>query len=148
MAATSMNGTLRVRRAEGAMRPGAALAAPFSGWRRRAAAAATRPGARRPPPTLLPLSRSCHNTYTRAHAAPQRYILALRIKELSEVLDRLGLRKGGRKAELQTRVMSVFSPEGAGRCGGPGGGGLPRSLSLGVAAAAARPASKRRRRRD
>lgn len=42
----------------------------------------------------------------------QRYILALRIKELTDVLDRLGMRRTGRKAELQARVMSIFG-EGA-----------------------------------
>jgi len=45
----------------------------------------------------------------------QRYILALRVKHLTEVLDRLGMRKGGRKPELQTRLMSVFAQEGSQR---------------------------------
>ena len=40
--------------------------------------------------------------------------MALRIRELTEVLDRLGMRKGGRKAELQERVMSVFAAAGSG----------------------------------
>jgi hypothetical protein len=50
--------------------------------------------------------------------------MALRIKELQEVLDKLGLRKTGRKADLQLRIMSVFSGDGAQRCG-------PRTRLLG-----------------
>ncbi|GBF92967.1 hypothetical protein Rsub_05803 [Raphidocelis subcapitata] len=48
----------------------------------------------------------------------RRYIMALRIKELTEVLDRMGMRKVGRKAELQERVASVFAVD-ASRCARP-----------------------------
>jgi hypothetical protein len=69
------------------------------------------------PPFAPHPSHDHHHPPTRPPVPRQRYILALRIKELTEVLDRLGLKKGGRKADLQTRIMSVFSADGAARCG-------------------------------
>ncbi len=39
---------------------------------------------------------------------PQRYLFALRVCELQEVCSRLGLRKSGRKAELQQRIVSIL----------------------------------------
>lgn len=38
----------------------------------------------------------------------QALVPALRIKELNECLERLGLKKTGNKAELQRRLLSVF----------------------------------------
>lgn len=43
----------------------------------------------------------------------QKYIHALRIKELQEVLERLGMRKTGRKNDLQQRLMAVFNDSSA-----------------------------------
>jgi hypothetical protein len=38
----------------------------------------------------------------------QGYIAGLRIKEMQECLERLGLRKSGKKIELQQRLISLF----------------------------------------
>ena len=45
--------------------------------------------------------------------------MSLRIKELTEVLERLGMRKTGRKGDLQSRLLAVFGDSS----GGGGGGG-------------------------
>ena len=112
---TAMNGTLRV-----SVRPCArqlARVAPAAC----AVRACPHPAAPRARPAAAPpRRRPAHAPRPAAAAAPaaapaasQRYILAMRVKELTEVLDRLGMRKGGRKAELQTRVMSVFASDAA-----------------------------------
>jgi hypothetical protein len=44
---------------------------------------------------------------------PQSQIASLRIKELQECLERLGMKKTGKKAELRGRLLSIFQDSAA-----------------------------------
>jgi hypothetical protein len=61
-----------------------------------------------PPLPSPPLSSLLQPDQLPWYSPPQLYIGGLRIKELQECLERLGLRKGGKKLELQQRLLSLI----------------------------------------